>query len=85
MLRVSLFHTKCLPRGKQKYLHTHFGELLACKLPIASGPDPDFRVSGGHNQARGQGGRLGPLWVQGKAQVGGSGGEAPDGKRFSVS
>ena len=39
---------------------------------------------GGHNQARGQGGRLGPLWVQGKALVGGSGGEAPDGKRFSV-
>ena len=49
-----------------------------------AGPDPDFRVSGGHNQARGQGGRLGPLWVQGKALVGGSGGKVPDGKRFLV-
>ena len=40
-------------------------------------------AGGGHNQARGQGGRLGPLWVQGKALVGGSG-ALPDGKRFSI-
>ena len=54
------------------------------KGSVDTGPDPDFRVFGGHNQVRGQGGRLGPLWVQGKGLVGGSGGEAPDGKRFSV-
>ena len=45
-----------------------------------TGPDSDICVFGGHNQVMGQGGRLGPLWVQGKALVGGSGGEAPDGK-----
>ena len=50
----------------------------------SSGPDLDFRVLGGHNQTRGQGGCLGPLWVQGKALVGGSGGKAPDGKPFSI-
>ena len=50
-----------------------------------AGPDPDLCVLGGHTQARGQGGRPGPLWVQGKALVGGLGGRSPRRKMiFSV-
>ena len=51
--------------------------------PTPSGPDPDFSVLGAQ-QGEGSRGSLCPLWVQGKAVVGGSGGVAPDGKRFSV-
>ena len=51
-------------------------------LMFPPGPDPDFRVlggGGGGQPGEGSRGRLGPLWVQGKAMVGDS-----DRKQFSV-
>ena len=50
-----------------------------------TGPDPDIAPLGGTNFGEGSRGLSRPLWVQGKALVGGSGGEAPRSKTvFSI-
>ena len=41
-------------------------------------------AGGGGQSGEWSRGPLGPFWVQSKALIGGSGGEDPDGKRFSV-
>ena len=50
------------------------------------GPDPDLSMLGGRGGSNRARGRLGPLWVQGKALTRDEGAKPPppDGKRFSV-
>ena len=48
-------------------------------------PDPDIGPLGGTNSGEGSRGQPRPLWVQGKALVGGSGGQSPRSKTiFSI-
>ena len=55
------------------------------EIGLSAGPDPDIAPLGGHQFWRGVKGPPRPLWVQGKALVGGSGGEAPRSKTiFSI-